>query len=417
VHYAVFAAVEGGRWSRPAAASVRVVPPVVDVRVEGGAGFVSGRWSAHPDAVAVEVVRTDPEGGAEPVEVQRTRAFHDESAVDGTRYLYSLVAVYPPVGGVVPRAEPVVVPGATRPEARPVRALTAAQAPGGEPAVRLSWRQRPGTEVVLRRGGSPCPWEYGAAVPLAELRGWGSVLDGPLTVRGDAMTLVAPVPPGRSHLVPFTLGSAVAIRGQDAVVDIADPVRRVRARRFGDEVLVTWLWPDAVSAADVTWDGGARRITLQQYRADGGCRLPDAPGLRRVRVKAVVLGGLDDESSAPEVAVDVDERPPRLAYELRRRGNRLVGGVRCTVTLSGAEPVPEVTVVLVGSPGAVMPLSAAGGIELLRSPVDVRPGEPVALPEITLPAGLRKPYWLRCFLVEPAKAVLVDPPVDQLKVA
>ena len=30
--------------------------------------------------------------------------------------------------------------------------------------------------------------------------------------------------------------------------------------------------------------------------------------------------------------------------------------------------------------------------------------------------SLPRPYWLRCFLPEPAPALLVDPPVDQLKV-
>ena len=44
----------------------------------------------------------------------------------------------------------------------------------------------------------------------------------------------------------------------------------------------------------------------------------------------------------------------------------------------------------------------------------IEPGVPVQL-EAAVPA-LRRPYWLRCFLAEPAPALLVDPPVDQLKV-
>jgi hypothetical protein len=429
VHYAVFARSAGGQWSRPACATAQVVPPVTDVVIEGGRNVVTGRWRVHPDVAAVEVRRTAgvSEGPGIPVAAQRNRAFRDETAVDGVQYSYSLVACYPlPAGGGALRSAPVVVRGATRPEARPVTALTATLAAGPGLAVRLSWSQRSGSEIVIRRSPHPCPWEYGQFVALAELAGYGVGLDGTLTAKGESMTLVAAMPPGRCYCVPFTVDPYGAVCGQYAVVDLANPVRRLRAQRFGGDVRVTWRWPDKVSAADVQWTGGRRRITLQQYREEGGCQLRGVPGASRIEVGAVMLGE-SGESRSATTSVVVEERPPQLTYQLRRRGYHLMGGVTCVVTLSGAEsisgpisgpipgPITGVTLIIVASAGPAMPRSPEAGVELLRQPVVIDPATPVVL-EVPVPR-LRKPYWLRCFLAEPAPALLVDPPVGQLKVS
>jgi hypothetical protein len=421
LHYAVFARTAGRQWSRPASATVRVLPPVTDLVIEGGSNVVTGRWRVHPDVATVEVHRSEgiPEGLSKPMStpmvVERNRAFRDETAVDGVQYYYTLIACYPPHnGGATQRCAPVVVRGATRPEARPVAALTATPVADAGLQVRLSWRQRPGSEIVIRRSPRPCPWVYGQLVTLAELAGYGVELDGTSTAKGESMTLLASVPPGRSYCVPFTLGTDGAVRGQDAVVDLADPVRRVRAQRFGDDVRVTWRWPEMASAADVRWAGGGRRITLAQYRDEGGCQVRGVPRVSRVEVGAVIRGE-SGESRSPLTSVDVEERLPQLSYQLRRRGHRLAGGVTCVVTLSGTEPVPGVTVIIVAATGHAMPRSAETGVELLRAPVVIDPAAPVVLraPVPRLP----KPYWLRCFLAEPAPALLLDPPVGQLKVS
>jgi hypothetical protein len=440
VHYAVFARTvssqavssqagssqavspQAGPWSLPVCAAVQVVPPVTDVVIEGGRDLITGRWRIHPGVAVVEVHRTAgvPDGRGEPVPakdmtVQRNRGFCDETAVEGVAYFYTLTACYPhPDGTGVLRSAPVVVRGAIRPEGRPVAALTATVAPGTDLAVRLSWSQRPGGEVVIRRSPRPCPWEYGHVVALAELAGYGDELDGTFTAKGESMTLLALLPPGRSYCVPFTLDIDGAIRGQDAVVDLADPVHRLRAQRFGDDIRITWCWPEAVSAAQVRWAGGSRRITLQQYRDEGGCQLRGVPTVTRVEVGAVMLGD-SAECRSPTTSVLIEDRAPQLSYQLRRRGTRLTGGVRCVVTLSGAQPVPGVTIIIVAAPGHAMPPSPDAGMELLRQRVVIDPATPVVL-EAPVPR-LPKPYWLRCFLAEPAPAQLLDPPLRQLKVS
>lgn len=424
LHYAVFARSGGGRWSRPTCATVQVIPPVDELKVEGGKGCVTGRWKAHPDVVAVEVSRSTGSGGGpgERIAVEGTRGFRDETAVDGTQYFYSVVACYrTPDGGAALRSAPVVARGATRLESKPVAALTAIPATASELAagdglaVRLSWRQRPGAAIVIRRSAQPCPWGYGELVTGVQMDGYGTEVDGRLTAKGESITLVTPVPSGRSIFVPFTLGTDGGVRGQDAVIDLTTPLQRVAAQRFGDDIRVTWVWPDGVSAADVRWAGGHRRITVAQFRDEGGCQVRGVPRVSRVEVTAVILGLGSDESQAPAISVAVDERPPELRYELRRRGSHLIGGMTCTVTITGAERVTGATLIVIAAPGVVMPRSSDAGIEIARQPLDVRPAEPVIV-EAPVPK-LRKPYWLRCFLAEPAPALLIDPPVSQLKVS
>lgn len=419
LHYGVFARIDRGPWSRAAAATIRIVPPVSDVVVEGGKGVVTGRWHVHPAAAAVEVRRSTGTPGAaeQPLAVDRNRAFRDTAVQDGTGYLYSIVAVYPaPMGAAPLRSAPVVRKGATRLEAKPVPSLVAVPTTGGHRMVRLSWRQRLGSEVVLRCSTRPCPWPYGATVAPADVRRWGTELDGEVTIRGESVTMVVAVPAGRSVIVPFTIGLGEAVRGQDVAVELIDPVRDVRARRFGDDVRVTWTWPDEIAIADVTWAGGQTRITLTQYRDAGGCLLRAAPRVRRVDVEAVVPG-LDDEGRAPAVSVEVDERRTPLRYEVSRRGTRLTGGITATVTVTSPTAVAHATLLLVGAPGDVMPLSPTMGDELLRTDITLRAGEPLVLPDVPVPRHLRRPFWLRCFLADPGPFTLIDPAVTQLKVS
>jgi hypothetical protein len=380
---------------------------------------VSGRWRAHPAVATVDVRRSTgtPEAPGEPVRVDRGRAFRDESVTDGVQYYYSLVAVYPsPTGGPPLRSAAVVTRGASRLEATPVRSLSAAAVPGATTTVRFTWRQTPGVEVVLRRASKPCPWGYGDSVARADLAGWGHELDGDLTERKGAMTLVAAVPPGRSWVAPFTMSPEGGMRGDEAYFEVIDPVRRMQAQRFGDDVRITWTWPENVSAAEVLWPGGHRRITQQQYREEGGCHLRSITGVARIDVIALVLGG-DEEGRSTTASVHVGPRPVQVSYQLSRRGSRIMGGVRCTVTMTSPDQLPQATVVLVGSSGPVMPLVPGDGMEIQREQVALEAGIALSLNEVAVPSSLRKPYWLRCFVLEPASALLVDPPVSQLKVS
>ena len=234
LHYAVFARTPGGQWSRPACATARVVPAVTDLHIESERGAVVGRWKTHPDVISVEVIRSEgtPDGPGVAITVERGRSFRDTTARDGVQYCYAVVACYPAVsGGGMLRAERQVQRGTPRLEAHPVKSLTASVTNGDGLSVRLTWRQQPGNEVVVRRGSTPCPWAYGTVVGPAELDRWGAELDGTLTLRGESATLVATVPPGRSYYVAFTVEAPVRCAARTP--SPTSPTRSARCGRSG----------------------------------------------------------------------------------------------------------------------------------------------------------------------------------------
>jgi hypothetical protein len=70
---------------------------------------------------------------------------------------------------------------------------------------------------------------------------------------------------------------------------------------------------------------------------------------------------------------------------------------------------------MVALPGRVMPARAEGGFVLLDTTLTLRPGVP-AEHHVTVPRPVKRPYWVRCFVVG-GGATLVDPPISSLKEA
>ena len=73
----------------------------------------------------------------------------------------------------------------------------------------------------------------------------------------------------------------------------------------------------------------------------------------------------------------------------------------------------DVRVRMVAAPGRVMPTRPDGGVVLLETTLNLEPGTP-AEHQVTVPRSVRRPYWVRCFVVG-GRASLVDPPISSLK--
>ncbi|TVT59471.1 hypothetical protein FNH05_05205 [Amycolatopsis rhizosphaerae] len=411
--YAVFAASGGGVWSRPAGVTAESLPEVRDVRLTVENGAVEGRWSVHPDAVGVRVQRGD---GPVIAESART-VFRDQGVTDGAEVVYTLTARYRRPDGGEALSLPVVEKTSTRARPRPVRALTLAPVPGGTgPRVEISWQQQADTEVVVRRSPLPCPWEFGELVPSSALTGYGEEVTGGRSERDGWQVLTAAVPTGLFHYVTFTLVSGGALRGHDAALAVALDVRGLRYQRFGDELALSWEWPEDTGIADVRWkaagESGRQRLTRQQYRSGGGCRVHCGPGEVEVVVRTVQPGA-GGESTSAGVRLVVPGSAPALRYQVSMTRKPLVGGGTVRVRLSTDQPLPRCPVLVVAAPGRVMPRGPGDGQVLLRAEPAVRPGEDVEL-VAELPR-LKRPFWVRCFPGDDSIR-LTDPPVTQLKV-
>lgn len=414
VGYAVFAANEQGPWSRPTGVTVEVFPPVHDVRLTEERGVVDGRWRVHPDAVSVAVHRGGRSGPVVPTSGKT--AFRDGRPTADQSY--TIIARYRRADGGEVDSPAVSARAVSSDRIQPVAAMQLTAVPGENGAeIAIRWRQPADAEVVVRRAGRPCPWEFGAVVPLGELAGYGEEVRGRRDIEGEWRTLTASAPTGVFHYVPFTVGPSGAVRGADNALGIALPVTGLSYQRFGSELVLSWIWPERVGTAEIRWSGpedsGGSRLTQQRYQTDGGCRIRCGTGEIQVRVRSVVAaeGG---ECFSPDAELVVPERGPSVWYtvELTRRPLR---GAIARIRLTADATVSRCTVLVVAAPGVVMPRRATDGQLVLRDCPVLRAGQPIEL-TVELPK-LSRPYWVRCFLGDdPATVRLVDPPTTQLKV-
>lgn len=421
VGYAVFAATEGGVWSRPAGKVIEVLPPVHNVQLTAHENVVEGRWQVHPDVLAVEV-RRGSDATAAVVRTASKTAFRDPDVAEGADHIYTLVARYRRSDGTEARSAAVLARTTSRGQVQPVSALTLSAVPVEQGSrIAIKWRQPASAEVTVRRASAPCSWEFGAVVPPANVAGYGEEVSGYPAEDGEWRSLTADVPAGHFWYVPFTVGPSGAVCGQEAQLGIALPVTGLRHQRLGPEVVLAWSWPEQAGMAEVRWrtptDSGRYRLTRQQYQDAGGCRIRSGAGRVDVQVRSVVASeGGDCLSAAAELIVP--DLPPSVRYTVAMVRRPLIGGGTVRVRLSANQSVGRAVVLVVVAQGLVMPRRPTDGQVVLRSQQDLVPDHEVEL-AAELPR-LRKPYWVRCFLEGSgghAATQLIDPPTKQLKVS
>lgn len=429
VGYAVFAATEAGAqkgaWSRPIVVTIQFLPPVHNERLTLEQGVVDGQWQVHPGVLAVEVRRggSESSGGDAGTTVPTTSktSFRDRNVPEDSDHVYTITARYRCGDGSTALARAVVARATSQAQVLPVSALSVLPGERSSQVV-IKWRQSADAEVTVRRANKPCVWEFGTVVSSADLAGYGQEVTGQVTDEGEWRTLTADAPTGRFWYVPFTLGPAGAVCGQEAVMGIALPITDLRHQRLGPEVVLSWTWPEQMGAAEVRWrtptDSGRHRLTKQQYQDAGGCRIRSGTAQLQVQVRGVAVseGG---ECLASAVELTVPELPPAVSYTVDMSRRPLVGGGTVRVRLTADQPVARAVVLVIVAPGPVMPRRPADGQVLLRSSQDLVAGHEVEL-TAALPR-LRKPYWVRCFLEANgeghAPVQLIDPPTRQLKVS
>jgi hypothetical protein len=423
-HYAVFVATDGP-WSRPAITEITVAPAVaaVKVRVEPSEIFCS--WHIHPRAEGVRVRRTvghrpasDDDGELVP---SGRDGLYDRLGGGEDRY-YGIVALYRDAAGAEVAA-PMVVTRATAQADAPVYVqrlrvhLTALDA--DHATANIAWPTPSAGRVSVRRSARPPSWPPGATVHADEAEAYGEPLVGDRLVQGPETQIAVTVPTGKQVYVPFTYdqgGSAVVV-GEAAAVGVADPVQQLSARRTGSEVVVSWVWPPTVNLVEVAFtpERGPvhrRRMTRGQI-AEQGCRIPIGASRGQITVCSVVRAEGGDLLSIPE-RVTVDGLATVLEYHLPRVGGVLSRGRRL-LRVSVDRPCQDVELHLVVSTGLAMPARPESGETLQRfTGLKLDPATPWEVP-FTVTRHSR-PYWLRCFVVNPQGIRVVDP-ITEMKVA
>ncbi|MGC5052858.1 hypothetical protein ACLQ2S_15555 [Micromonospora sp. DT48] len=424
LHYGVFASY-GGDWSRPATVETRIVPPVSAVRMSVRPTELSCSWRAHHAVVDIRVRRTlarppVTEADGDPVKASRT-GFSDDTGDGSTDRYYGIVAIYRDEHGAEVHAPLVVAHAALRdappPYVERLRAHVTAH-DANTATAHLAWLTPATGTVSIRRSELRPTWATGSRIRLDEMEGYGETLISDRIVQDGETLLEVTVPSGRFVYVPFTIerSTDMAVVGEPLLLGVTEPVRQLVARRTGDEVDVAWVWPPAVNLAEVTFTPprGAptvRRVTRGQF-TESGCRLRvDAVG-GRVSVRTVERGAGGETYSVAET-VSVDGLPVAFGYRIRREGGLFSRKRLLTVEVD--QPCDGVELLLVAAPGLAMPARPERGRVVRRvTGLSLRPDAPWQL-SFTLPTGIDKPYWLRCFVIRPAGARVADP-IDEMKV-
>jgi hypothetical protein len=422
LRYAVFAEVPGRIASRPAASAALVLlPPVTDVDLRAGLDRVTGNWQAHSRATEILVRRTTGRPPTRPgegtaVAVQGT-TFIDQNVTEGVEHFYAIAAKYRDPSGSEHTSSWTVVSAVPRGAARPVDDLSVQPITTGDSTrVLISWTGA--GDVRIRRAEQPPRWRHGEAVPERDLAGYGQEVAGRRRVSDGRTTLEADVPHGQYIYSPFAIGGTGAVLGTSVTLGLTEPVSDLRARRAADRVTLTWAWPDGVGMAEVVWttpEHGriVRRVTRAKYD-ESGCPLEVGPGGGTAQVRAIAVGP-HGTAVSPEVTATVDGLPARLSYTIARPPGRRGWFTRQrVVTLTVDRECPGLVVVFVVAPGSVLPMRPDQGEVLHRHEFEA--GATSQVIEVELPERLRKPYWMRCFVEQPAGISVADPPVATMKV-
>jgi hypothetical protein len=417
--YGVFALAADRPSSRPATAAVTLLPPVTQLAADIGSSEVTVHWTAHPQAQRVHVIKSSD--GAAPVQLPVIgNSCQVAGLAEGHVQHFEVTAIYRGIDGTELRSEAAKLNATPRAQAQAIRKLRARPVVvDGAVRVRIAWTPVDNSEVRILRSDSAPEWNGDTWVTAEQMARCGQEVSGRRVTGRSEIAIEADLPPGVHHLLPFSIGGTGIVMGRPATVGVTEPVRQVIATPFATYATVSWEWPPIAQLAEVSWqldgDTDCMVIGLAEYRAHGGARVPLGRGPCTIEVRAMIMAGGVTFSSPPVLAVVDSVVDLAISYSvLSSPGVGPLRGRSKWVSFRADEGCHDVRVRMVAAPGRVMPTRPDAGFVLLETTLTLRPGMPQEH-QVAVPRLVRKPYWVRCFVVGGQPARLIDPPISSLK--
>jgi hypothetical protein len=417
VQYGVFATAENRPPSRPAVVTVTPKPPVWDLKAETGTSTVALHWQARPEA---RVLATRAAPGAAPVDVPVSGNSVQLSGLpDGITQIFELVAVYRGPDGAELRSLPRTVTATPRGEARPNDTLRVTTTlAGGQTRVRATWKQIDNSEVTILLTAAGQPWPVGTVISPGEAQRAGTLLTAHVETAGADRILETELAGGIHCLTPLSAGGTGIAVGKSQTVAIIEPVTSLVVTPFADHATVAWYWPAAVQLAEVSsraqgdgdGDWESYVISRAEYESRGGAHVPLGQRPVEVEVRAVITANGRRYPSAP--VKETLTRVVKTAIRYRVAGGPF-GGRAKKLTFTADEPCGGTSVRLIAVPGTIKPTRPTEGVTVFETTLSLSPGVPAEY-KVELPKTIKKPYWVRCFVMS-GPSRLVDPPVGDLK--
>jgi hypothetical protein len=418
VQYGVFATAEGRPPSRPVVVTVTPKPPVWDLRAKTGTGTVVLDWQARPEA---RVLATRAAPGAAPAEVPVSgNSVQLRDLPDGVTQVFEVVAVYRGADGAELRSLPRTATATPRGEAKPNDTLRVATIlAGGQIRVRASWKQIDNSAVKILLTAGDQPWPFRTVISRDEAERGGTLLTGHVEISGLDRVLELGLPGGMHYLTPLSEGGTGVAVGLSRPVAIIDPVTNLVATAFADHATIAWHWPPSVQLAEVSWkpqgvdDDGWESVVLSQaeYQSKGGAQVLLGARPIDVEVRAVITANGKRHPSAPATISVAKVVKTPIRY--RVSGGGPFGGRSRKLTFTADEPCAGTAVRMIVVPGTVMPTKPNEGVIVFETALSLTPGVP-AEHKVELPKAIKKPYWVRCFVMS-GPGRLIDPPTGDLK--
>lgn len=256
IYYAVYANREGV-LSLDAARSPRALMFTAEVEALSAQvddGLVRLRWQAPPNAVAIDVRRSDERPPATPEEGERLRVYGLNDSVDSGlennhTYHYTVFALFNTPDGRLVRSAGMSISATPQEPPSLITGMDIHQhRRGNQRELRITWPPlSKGTAVLLTSHDAP-PLQQGQVIPQDTLATYGTVQAAPT----NEVTLALPSS-GMLYLTPVVLFQEMAYLGPTQMYTALEDIRDLEVRNLGFALELRWTWPDGCNHAVVTY--------------------------------------------------------------------------------------------------------------------------------------------------------------------
>lgn len=417
-YYAVFAT-NNTAYSAPSTSSVRLLPPPGEIRAAVGLDTATLTWPRTPGAAGYTATVSTAQGSRRAHELQSPTITLNGLAA-GTSYHVTVAAVYLASDGT--HTSPTTTRSFTpRGTATAIDDLEISASTNNQAAsLTATWTPPDHFESELWALPHRAEVPSAAMLTAAQLSSLGAsqcTLQSPHRTADGKFTAKVTITGGTMmRFIPVSVTDTGLLLGTSVIAGTVGPVSRPHAERFGNDIKLSWEWPNLTHVVEARWTDAngrtrSRRCTHAAYQAGGGLTIANAAGVDSVSL--ITIARVDDEElTSPPVAIALRQQRRTLTYTASIK-KKLFGNPSCTFTVSGNPGNSEHSLLVVTSEQRMMPLSPDEGRTVHTERVQLTEASDNSF-TVQLPK-LKSPFWVCLFPATSDDVELIAPPTSQLK--
>lgn len=410
VTYAIFATRDGSMFSDVVHTTVSVLPAPESLRSTTDLTTAQLSWTCPSAAAGVIVTQQKPDGSTSEHEISHGSTLRVSGLTTGAKYRFLVRAVYLLDGGRQ-LSEPASTTVTPRGRARGVRDLDVVDNAG----LQATWTEIVGYDVELWSFAPLTMLPEGELVNRAKLVQLGGARTELLPGATSAKARLAPFD-GFARIVPLTIVDEGCIVGYSVIAGTAQPATQIVTEAFGDDLRISWKWPDDDCIMELSWQADGtrrtRRVTPARYRKDGGVTIVDGVTSASDLGIGTVVRFDDDESVLAWTPIpwEAATTAKSARYDLKIHKS-LMGKVACSITAVSETTGHSIPARVVLKRGSVKPWDADDGYVVDSIDLDFTTG---TSSEHEIEIGKEKsPFWVCVFSLDDSE--LIPPATRAMK--